>query len=72
MNLYQVTFDTSTVLVLAADYDQLYECLKKLDSKYWSEGHYELYYHWDEDTRDKCDIKVIDLNKVGIVSAVAH
>lgn len=72
MYLYEITFDTSTVLALAEDYNQLFSMLYDLDHKYKSEGRYNLYYHWDENTKDKCNIKVVNTSKPCIVSAVAH
>lgn len=71
MNLYQVTFDTSTVFVLAQSWEQLYIILKDLDSKYKATAGI-LFYWWDDKTYDRCDIKKINLNVAGIVSAVAH
>jgi hypothetical protein len=72
MHLYNITFDTSTVLVLATDYEQLYQILRDLDDKYRSKGRYELYYQWDKNTIDKCEIRVVSMKEAGIVSAVAH
>ena len=71
MRLFQVTFDTSTVIVLAINHAQLYAILRDLDDKYVLKAGI-IFYQWDKDTIDKCDIKVINQTEAGIVSAVAH
>lgn len=71
MNLYKVTFDTTTVLVLAQSWEQLYTILKDLDPKYKATAGI-LFYWWDDKTYDRCDIKKINQHEAGIVTAVAH
>jgi len=72
MNLYQITFDTTTITVLARNYQELLKILQEEDDSFVSIMGDNLQYEWDEDTVDSCHIHIVDITNPHIVQWEQH
>jgi len=73
MNLYEVTFDASTYIVVAKSKYYLYHLLHKHDSNFQQKADGSIFYKWGSQTEpEDCHIHEIDQNLQHIVFTVSH
>lgn len=65
LQLYQITFDTTVITLLAKDMNQLFEMLKEKDKNFFREKD-RIFYSWGKDYTDECDIYPVTM-KIPIV-----
>ena len=71
MNLYQVTFDATTITVVAKNKQELFQMLKDKD-KGFETLYNDLYYRWGDKDIDKCTVVKVSMTIPLIIHWEAH
>ena len=71
MNVYEVTFDASTYIVVAKDEDQLFDLLHKNNSSFQKEVDRGIVYMWDLRNIEPVDIHLVPM-RPHVMFTVSH